>query len=113
MMDDIQFFGKVVAGDEYRIDEGMLPGAVFIDGQDVVRTLELRHLQGREVRVTLHQGTDDYELEYNGLLYVAQGYGDMEGNPWMPDELRVGSKDLLERLLSRAGEHAMLAVFVL
>ena len=110
-MDDVQFIGQVVVGDEYRIDDGMEPGAVYIGEQDVVRILDVRHAQGKDVRVTLHQGTDDYELEFSGHLYVSQGYGDMEGNPWMPDELRVGTQDLLDHIVKRANEHALLVVF--
>ncbi len=70
--------GIVTGGDECRIDPHTPPGAIFIDGLDLVRYLDIKKLDDYDVKISIH--TPDQILgPYKGTLFIQQGYGDENG----------------------------------
>lgn len=79
MNDSFIVQGILTGGDECRIDPHTPPGAIFIDGLDLVRYLDIKELDDWDVKISI--STPDRILgPYEGTLFIQQGYGDENGD---------------------------------
>jgi ABC-type glutathione transport system ATPase component len=83
--------GVVTEGDAYRCgsERGELEGAILIGGVDVVE--RIREVFRESTRVTVGIMGE----QFDGDLFIETGWGYSEYTPMDPDQLKVGSHDLI------------------
>lgn len=98
----LKFTGKVESGDDCRVCDEDLDGAIHIGGVDVVA--EMSQHSGRFTFAVADQSFD-------GELFVETGWGYTEWTPMESDELKVGDHDLIEILRRYEDQEITLFVF--
>lgn len=87
---DLEITGLVEFGDEFRCTPNLEPGAVLVDGQDIVMMLH-----DREGPVGLYV---DGKLVAEGPVETRLGYGDQTGRPMLSDKCLIDGQSLVNIL---------------
>ena len=98
----LKFRGKVESGDDCRVCDEGLRGAIFVGGVDVVDVMDN------------HSGKFTFAVAdqtFDGELFVEMGYGYSEWTPMGSDTLKVGDHDLIEILRRYEGQEITLFAF--
>ena len=99
---DLTFEGMVELGDSSRTsdDDGTKLGAVHIGGRDVVDEVGdwASRIDDSKVFVSIQ------DLQYDGQLEIAIGWGYSEYTPMENDEIFVGSHNLIKIMKSYEGK---------